>query len=212
MRKNTIIIIIIIISLFVGFLFLMTFLDKTDQRVVELIDKKEVGELDDVISKDTFFLEEEEKERYYKDPLKEIETNDSEKNILKNNEEIIDLIKKAYYEDGSIFCEFIQPEEEWLPEEKNYLSLKKGKIFVEITSEHEDYYVIIKDGTVYVWSLEEETGLKFNITEHEILEIPFFTNLEDPEAFEKSVIDYQIECQKIDIQDSVFEVPKDVLF
>ncbi len=137
--------------------------------------------------------------------------NDVEVEIT-DNEEIINLIKSAYYEDGSIFCEFIEPGDDWLPEEKNHLSLKGGKIFVEVTGEHEDYYVIIKDGTVYVWSLEEETGLKFNMTEYEILEIPLFVNLEDPEAFEKSVTDYQIKCKQTDIDDSLFELPEGILF
>lgn len=73
MKKN---IIIIIISLFVGLLFLMIFLNKTDQlkeeEIVDLIDKKEVGDLIEATSMDAFFSEETE--------------TDTEKVIIKNDE------------------------------------------------------------------------------------------------------------------------------
>ncbi len=132
---------------------------------------------------------------------------------ITDNEEIINLIKNAYYEDGSIFCEFVEPGDDWMPEEKNHTYLKEGKIFVEVTGdEYEDYYVIVKDGTVYIWSLEEESGLKFSITEYETLGFSFLTILKNPEAFEKSLADYQTKCKQIDIDDSLFKLPEDISF
>jgi len=123
----------------------------------------------------------------------------------------ISIIQDAWLNQGSAVCTFVQPGDDYYPEEEISVQIKAGKIRMttQLDSDMEGN-VIIKDGIVYFW--DNQMGMEMPIQQGELNDIPLFSELENVEEFAKMEQEYQIDCNVVSIQDSVFDIPEDIEF
>ncbi|MDD5606677.1 MAG: hypothetical protein PHN37_02335 [Candidatus Pacebacteria bacterium] len=121
------------------------------------------------------------------------------------------VIKGAWLGQESALCTFVQPADEYWPEEQVSVYIKAGKIRMITQEETEaEGHIIIKDNMVYYW--DSYTAVKMLAQEQELAGIPLFADLDNKEEFNKIAQEYQIKCEKIAIEDSFFDTPEDIEF
>ncbi len=89
--------------------------------------------------------------------------------------------------------------------------VKNGKMRTEIPLENSDTNIsLYTDNKVYQWSDKEKQGIFMSVEEAKNQQ---GTEIENPDKYlEEIKVKYQPDCKNIDLNDSLFIVPKDVLF
>ncbi len=123
------------------------------------------------------------------------------------------LIRDAYMGKGSVVCDFVDPGYEYRDDEEVTVYIKAGAMRLfpkELEGEYEAS-ILIKDGYYYFWS--EEGGMKMEIEEGETGDgafVPFA--VEDEELYVFTDEEFQLDCRREAIDDSMFEVPENIEF
>ncbi len=117
------------------------------------------------------------------------------------------LIESALLGSGSIVCNFVDPGYDYRDDEKVTVYIKNGMMrsFVE----GQEIAFLVKGGYSYWW--DEEGGMKVKITEGEMgteVFVPF--GVEDGEAYFFADEEFQLNCQRTSIDDSMFEIPEGI--
>lgn len=123
------------------------------------------------------------------------------------------LMKSAYLEGGSAVCDFTEPE--YGQKVEAYIKGGKMRFITEMSDEFFGGLVsniVIKDNFAYFWVDGEDEGMKMKIEEEEIERFFFPFMTEDEEGNVVVDEDFQLECRKQSINDSMFDLPENIEF
>ncbi len=121
------------------------------------------------------------------------------------------MIEDAYLRGGSVICDFIDPGYENREDEEITVYIKAGKMrfLYENINEEEEVFsnIVFRDDYYYVWN--EDGGMKMGVDRDDFF-VPF--GVEDGEFYVYPEEDFNLDCKKSSIDDSMFEIPTDIEF
>jgi uncharacterized protein (UPF0333 family) len=130
-------------------------------------------------------------------------SNKSESKSTTENKSVFTSIKDALSKDVTLVCEF---KDDSGVSTKSYI--KNGA--VRISSEGE---IVMKDKKMYMWDVKTKEGFVYEIPDSEDSQIgATSTEINQSESYLNMIETYKDSCKVTSVEDSYFELPKDVKF
>ncbi len=130
-------------------------------------------------------------------------SNKSESKSTTENKSVFTSIKDALSKDVTLVCEF---KDDSGVSTKSYI--KNGA--VRISSEGE---IVMKDKKMYMWDVKTKEGFVYEIPDSEESQIgATTTEINQSESYLNMIETYKDSCKVTSVEDSYFELPKDVKF
>lgn len=130
-------------------------------------------------------------------------SNKSESKSTTENKSVFTSIKDALSKDVTLVCEF---KDDSGVSTKSYI--KNGA--VRISSEGE---IVMKDKKMYMWDVKTKEGFVYEIPDSEDSQIgATTTEINQSESYLNMIETYKDSCKVTSVEDSYFELPKDVKF
>ncbi len=137
----------------------------------------------------------------------------TQKTTLLPGKDNLALIESALLGKSSVVCSFVDPGYEYKDDEEVTVHIKDGmmRFFAESyeIEEARELNLLVKDGYNYYW--DDDGGMKVKVTGGEMgteVFVPF--GVEDGEAYFFADEEFQLNCQRTSIDDSMFEIPEGI--